>query len=406
MIRESLSNPNNSQINLIIKIGLAPSLISLLEFPSERIKIEAAWSISNIAASIMGHCKTLIELNCHLTLLKTIKETNSVLLWEHTMWALANMAAEDLRSIKILIEADFLQEILRIFNTTPVHLCLVKVACWSMSAICKKYHYYDKIKVLLPYINSLLQIKDIDVLNDTLWTLFYITENPHPNVLLDLEKYIDIENIICHIEKPYTNVKTNVAIRILGNFCVLFEDFPTKLIYNYNILSIIDNIISFAEHEQPVADACWLLSNISIGPIANLRKISSSDILAKLCCIVHVAQNYRLKRDAIFAITNICKEATEDIILILLPLGVLECLTDAISECDPELNIAILEGIDNILSISEPVEGENEILLRFIGIHGTEKLVTLTKSSNEVLSEQAFTILDKFCNNELLTCKI
>lgn len=58
-IRKSLSTPKNPQTDLVMRLGFAPKLVSLLDSTSEKIRKEAAWTITNIAAGKTEYCFSL-----------------------------------------------------------------------------------------------------------------------------------------------------------------------------------------------------------------------------------------------------------------------------------------------------------------------------------------------------------
>lgn len=60
-IRTELGLKDKSRINLVVSMGFIPKLNSFLSIPSNRIQIEAAWSLCNIAAGETQFSKELAE---------------------------------------------------------------------------------------------------------------------------------------------------------------------------------------------------------------------------------------------------------------------------------------------------------------------------------------------------------
>ncbi len=78
-VRKALSNETSPQVGLVVRMGLAPVLVSLLDYTSERVRVEAAWAITNIAASTEGYCKALRDLGAATKLVATLSNTSSLL---------------------------------------------------------------------------------------------------------------------------------------------------------------------------------------------------------------------------------------------------------------------------------------------------------------------------------------
>ncbi len=74
-IRKSIRR--DSDADQVVKLGLAPKLVELLSHASARIKIEAAWAITNIAAARSENCTILRQLDAPKKLLSLLEAKES-----------------------------------------------------------------------------------------------------------------------------------------------------------------------------------------------------------------------------------------------------------------------------------------------------------------------------------------
>ena len=70
---------NNYASDLIMKLGFAPILLSLLDYNSSQVRIEAAWAITNIAANKSEHCTVLREIGVPSKLISILSDPNILL---------------------------------------------------------------------------------------------------------------------------------------------------------------------------------------------------------------------------------------------------------------------------------------------------------------------------------------
>jgi len=385
-LRKYLSVPQSDCIQCVKELGLIPYLASLLDNSSEEILIEITWSLTNLTAGSNECCEILCDLGVHVKLLELLN-TENVELKKEVMWAITNLSAGNTKVKNLLINKGLITKIVNILSTPNLSLFLLRNICWLISVLCSKCSkaYYTKLKDLFPYFKALIEMDDENVNRDILQAIYFITEIPDPNTSLDIIHYINLKPIIKHLP-PFTSI----SIKILGNLCALNEDCVNNLIQREDILTVLSNLLVDNKNE---ADVAWMLSNMGSGPSSNLKEILNSGIMEKLCYIGR-SSNYSVKRQAIFALANLCLNANEEFIWKMVNLGTLDCMINEMSMTDIELVQVVLNTIEEILIICEPVEGDNEMYEKFNSIGGRDKLLTLAQSKNKEIADLANKLLD------------
>ena len=263
-----------------MKLGFAPYLISLLNHPSEKIIMEIVLSIINISGNSNSCCEILMDSKARLELFKIMPKIG-MKLKEEVMWALTNLAADNVKTTKIFLDKGLVEEIINILKTPNISMSLLRILCWTISVLCHNYteEYYYKIKPLLFYMKLLIELFDAKVTSDILSSIYYLTETSNPKIYRDIIEFIGIKCISKQLES-----NTKIVIMIFGNLCVLSDECANKLIHDESILEIFMKLLSEHKNEYDIA---WMISNMAIGPNKNLSKIvgawSSSALPMRSC---------------------------------------------------------------------------------------------------------------------------
>ena len=108
-----------------------------------------------------------------------------------------------------------------------------------------------------------------------------------------------------------------------------------------------------------------------------------------------------MKREAAFVLANASEEATEHQICLMVEAGALDALTTMLSEHDVELACITLNGIDNILTVGQGgEEDENAMVAAFDSKGGLRKLEELQLHPNKAVFEKVQVIMEKFYSLE------
>jgi len=108
-----------------------------------------------------------------------------------------------------------------------------------------------------------------------------------------------------------------------------------------------------------------------------------------------------VKKEAIWAISNLTSNATGPQIQRLVELGMLEILSKCLKFTEPRQIAVALEGLDNVLKIGQAIsEEQNPYVIRFEGCEGITILEELQCHPNQNIYEKSLYILEKYIGEE------
>lgn len=103
---------NNPPIQAVIEAsGLLTKIVELLDHEDERIKLEAAWVLTNLAFGSTIETLAIIQAGALPPLIKLINSSNESS-QEQAVWAIANIAGDSAELRNIVLEAGALSPIL------------------------------------------------------------------------------------------------------------------------------------------------------------------------------------------------------------------------------------------------------------------------------------------------------
>lgn len=189
-------------------------------------------------------------------------------------------------------------------------------------------------------------------------------------------------------------VVVSPVLRLLGNI-VSGELSCCQAVIDAGLLSAMPVVLSNVSRSVR-EEACWILSNIAGGQEQQVTAmLHAPNVLAALVEQMSWAE-YRVRREATWALCNIIVQSSADSILDLIGLGVLRSFCPLLDEWeDPMLEMVILETMENLLS-KNPHEGR--VVLEESGCLG--KLEELCYDQNQDVSAMASSLIDTFFSSE------
>lgn len=104
IVRKMVTSRSRSSIttfhqNVINEKGLLNKIVGFLDCHlNERLQIEAAWVLANVAAGPAEHTKAVIDAGALPKLIKLLGSTNEDLQWQ-VVWAIGNIAGDESKII-------------------------------------------------------------------------------------------------------------------------------------------------------------------------------------------------------------------------------------------------------------------------------------------------------------------
>jgi len=229
----------------------------------------------------------------------------------------------------------------------------------------------------------LLYVADDGIINNLLWTVFFLTDINESYAELIMES-INPRRLI-QLISSYNDTFRLLAIKIIGNICC-FSDSGTKDFIENNSIQSLRGVITEDNDPLIISEACWTLSNM-VGDVDNISSIL--DLVDPLIYLVKNAKEYRAKREAVWVLVNACLSAESEEFLLMVKKGVFSAFVLMLNE--KGLDIQTLKAVKRGLELGL----ENEIAKEWELVGGVEKLNALQLTKNEEVYKLVVEILEQ-----------
>eukprot|EP00826_Nyctotherus_ovalis_P015513 TRINITY_DN14422_c0_g1_i1.p1 TRINITY_DN14422_c0_g1~~TRINITY_DN14422_c0_g1_i1.p1 ORF type:complete len:292 (-),score=43.87 TRINITY_DN14422_c0_g1_i1:147-1022(-) len=276
-----------------------------------------------------------------------------------------------------------------------IPISLLRVVCWTMSALCKSD--FKKCHTLLPYFKQLLAVPDDNVVSEVLWGLVHITGSASEEELVRVSCEISLSSILGLVASSKPAIKMP-AICVLGNLCAGPMEISEEIM-THSCLRILANELRNASSEKVAEDLCWIVSNLSLGVSSHVQRLLDEKIIQLMCDVLSSQAGYKVKIHATYALAGATEESTEKQIWAMVGLGILESLVKVfyVGDLRPGVICSALKGLDNLMTAGQGGEGEvNPIAARFDKIGGFDIATKLMEHPNNKVAARARKLLEKF----------
>lgn len=397
--RQVLSREHNPPIDLVIRSGVIPTLVSFMEEGQpDMLQLEAAWALTNIASGSSDQTRVVVESGAVPHFVKLLSSP-SLEVKEQAIWALGNVAGDSTTYRDFVLSSGAMEPVLALFNTTKISL--IRTATWTLSNLCRGKNPqpdWSIVQQAIPVLAKLIYSVDSETLVDASWAVSYLSDGTSEAIQAVLDARIP-HRLVELLSHDSTLVQTP-ALRAIGNI-VTGNDMQTQVMVNSGVLHHLGPLL-VSSKETLRKEACWTISNITAGNSEQIQAVIDANLIPPIIRLLSQG-DYKTKKEACWAISNASSGGltNPDQIRYLVSQGCIKPLCDLLAIADAKIIEVTLDSLMNILKIGELDKEQRLSTINEYAVHieeagGMEKIFNCQSNSNESIYNKAYTIIEKY----------
>lgn len=385
-------------VDAVIGLEVVGILVNFLDrYDAPTLQFEAAWCLTNIASGEDHHTKIVVKSGAVPKFVSLLSSDNKEVR-EQALWALGNIAGDGPKFRDKLLGLGIINGILSML-TPGASLALMRTATWTLANLCRGRPPPDfaVVRTIIPYICTLINVDDEQILIDAAWALSYLTdgENNQIQEVIDynvVPRLVDLLSLGDHeLQKP--------TLRALGNIVTGDED-QTQAVLECNPLPVLLRLLS-SPREYIRKETSWALSNMLAGTAEQLQAVIDANIIPVLIRLITEGE-FKVRREAAWAITNLICGGSDEQVKYVINQGCIQPLVDVLDSQDPKLMTVVLDGIREILRFGETYSdgGENMCAQWVEEAGGVPRIELLQHHENTKIYQKAHDIITTFFSGD------
>lgn len=397
--RRMLTVQKNIPARDLIKMGILPYLVRNLAVntPTSSVTLifESAWTLTNIAATECG--TDVAQAGAVKPLIRLLRHCE-VRVRDQAIWCLGNIAGEGPALRDLILQEQPIDLLLQNIGECR-HMDYLQNIVWTMSSLCRgdpKPPTNVTSKMVFPLVSLLDQGISAEVTIDILWALNYLSD--HDEKQLDLVVCSGVAHKLIRLlgdDKFKRGRGAIPVVKILGNF-VAGNEIQTQTAIDSGILNHLSWLLG-NKKKALRKEASWLASNIAGGSVKQITMLVDTPRILEQIINIAKADVWLVRKEALFAVANICTCGNQKHIMALVDAGGLESLVCALQleSIDPTMLVGLLEALITVLKV-----GESFTDLNYIGIieecNGVDFIENLQTHPNDEVYRKAIYLIETY----------
>ncbi len=392
-MRRMVSRDHGGCEDLVVELGLVPCVVDALDSREDRTRVEAAWALTNIAATNVEYSDLIVSLKGHTKLASLAESPSaSIELKEQSLWALANLAADSDLARTELVFLGLAEKLMLIFGEKVLRLDLLRQATAAFASLVQGRPPLLSLESRCQFAGmaeGFLALHKPEITENVLTAISHITHTADHRDLLRVLESLPLHTIV----DEFKSQSKTWAVKIAGNICAGPQCFVDRVL-DSGALPAVATVLKDCRLEQCLKEACWLVSNVAIGPPRHIQQLIDAGIAELLCGIISSPTTFSVKKEALYGLVNMCDHGSEKQQLLLGNARVLSALITMLEAEDPEILLYVMGGITIVLQTEEGPG--NPLAEEFDSLGGVGKLERLQMHEDMEVFKAVQTLLDRF----------
>uniref|UniRef100_M3YLR1 Importin subunit alpha n=1 Tax=Mustela putorius furo TaxID=9669 RepID=M3YLR1_MUSPF len=364
--RKLLSRERQPPIDNIIQVGWNPKFVSFLDRTDcSPIQFESAWAVTDIASGTSEQTKAVVDEGA---IPAFISASSHAHISEQAVWALGNIAIfQDL-----VIKYGAVDPLLALLAVPDV---IVSILIWTLTLnLCRNK-------------NPAPPHDDQEVLADTYWAIFYLTDGPKEWIEMVVKTGI-VPQLVKLLGVTELPIVTTV-LRTIGNIVT------GQVLMDAEALAVFPSLLT-SPKTNIQKEATWTMSNITLGCQDQIQQIVNHGLVPFLIGVVSKA-DFKTQKEAVWAMTNYTSGGTVEQIVHLIHCGIIEPLMNVLTEKDTKI---ILDAISNIFQAAEKLGEMEKLSIMIEECVDLDKIEALQNHENESVYKASLNLIEKYFSVE------